>query len=414
LFTAVALATALSIGSGSGTVTAAPGELDRTFASDGVAELNIASRSEAFDGVAVDGNAPAACGRSDNDVLVAKFRRGGAPNHTFSGNGWTTLDFAGRLDSAYACAFLADGRIAAAGSVTMRRGSSRFSVFVFKLNGAPDPKFSGDGVATVAFPDGYPSAAYHLVVQPNGKIVAVGESFQSGTPSFGNFVAVRLRSNGSLDDTFSGDGRIHVGFGAGDDGAWRVRLQRDGKLVMAGWTWDRADHLWNTAVVRLRRDGVLDDTFAGDGKAIYDLVPGGDDWSYGLDVRRTGQIVIGVVNDTMRKPIVLQVTATGKRDRVFGRGDGVARSLGSGFYLQDLVLQDDGKIIIVGEDDSAADPAAIRLTRRGLRDDAFDDDGRSVISRPTFVSVGAAAVDAKGRLLIAGSSSVAELMRLRT
>ena len=71
-----------------------------------------------------------------------------------------------------------------------------------------------------------------------------------------------------------------------------------------------------------------------------------------------------------------KVTATGKRDRTFGRGDGVARTLGSGFYLRDLVLQDDGKVVIVGEDDGAANPGAIRLTRRGVLDNAFGGDGR--------------------------------------
>lgn len=389
-----------------------PGDLDRSFADDGVAKLDLDGHSELFEGVTLDGNRPAACGYSDGDVLVARFGPGGALDRTFGGNGWVTLDLSGGTDQAFACAFLPDGRIAAAGTVTMPRGTNRFAVFVFKRNGRPDPGFSDDGVAPVAFPDGFPSWAYHLVVQANGRIVAVGETFHSGSPSLGDFVAARLRRDGRLDDTFSGDGRIHISFGADNDGAWRVRLQRDGTLVLAGWTKDRRHDEWNTAVARLRPSGALDDSFAGDGKAIYDLVDRGDDWAYGLGVRRAGEIVVGVVNDAARKPMVLQVTATGKRDRVFGGGDGVATNLATGFYLEDLVLQDDGNIVLVGEDDRAGSPGAIRLTRRGARDETFGDNGRAVIPRPASVSVGAAAIDTRGRVLIAGSSSVAELMRI--
>ena len=48
-----------------------------------------------------------------------------------------------------------------------------------------------------------------------------------------DFALARYNPNGSLDTSFSGDGKRSTGFG-GDDAANAVALQADGKIVAAG------------------------------------------------------------------------------------------------------------------------------------------------------------------------------------
>src|SRR2546427_381241 len=103
--------------------------------------------------------------------------------------------------------------------------------------GGLDPSFSGDGKQTTDF--GTPEArtgdqADAVAIQGDGKIVAVGST---GSLSSSNFALARYNTNGSLDTSFSGDGKQITGFGAGtNDQANGVALQADGKIVAAGGT----------------------------------------------------------------------------------------------------------------------------------------------------------------------------------
>ena len=75
----------------------------------------------------------------------------------------------------------------------------------------------------------------------NGKIVAMGTADNGfGTGSL-DYALVRLNTNGSLDTTFSGNGKVTVDFGGGIDRGSALALQpSDGKYVVAGYTFDGA------------------------------------------------------------------------------------------------------------------------------------------------------------------------------
>ena len=95
------------------------------------------------------------------------------------------------------------------------------------------------------------TAANSLTLQSDGKLVLGGSSGSNGILDFS---VVRLNADGSLDTTFSGDGKAVIELGSPDQ-AKSVVVQPDGKLVLAG----------TTGVVRLNADGSLDTTFSGDG-----------------------------------------------------------------------------------------------------------------------------------------------------
>src|SRR2546430_11761583 len=89
-------------------------------------------------------------------------------------------------------------------------------VFSASAEAAPgdlDPTFSGDGRQVSDFGAG-PSAASDAARQGDGKIVAVGAADR-------NFLVARYNLDGSLDTSFSGDGRDQTNF-MGFDGATNV------------------------------------------------------------------------------------------------------------------------------------------------------------------------------------------------
>jgi uncharacterized delta-60 repeat protein len=93
-----------------------------------------------------------------------------------------------------------------------------------------DPTFGSRGKVTTDF--GGNEMGWAVEVQRDGKPVVAGDSFNPG-PS-GAFVLARYTANGQLDRSFDADGRVTTGIGDGFSGAFDVALQPDGKIVAAG------------------------------------------------------------------------------------------------------------------------------------------------------------------------------------
>ena len=54
-----------------------------------------------------------------------------------------------------------------------------------------------------------------------------------------DFALVRYNTDGSLDTTFDGDGKVTTDIGSGHDRAFSVAIQSDGKIVAAGYSRQR-------------------------------------------------------------------------------------------------------------------------------------------------------------------------------
>jgi uncharacterized delta-60 repeat protein len=77
--------------------------------------------------------------------------------------------------------------------------------------------------------------------------------------------AVRWTTKGALDTTFDGDGKAFVDFGIQDnDRAYGAALDADGKLVMGGFSYTATG--MDLAVARLTTAGTIDNTFSSDGR----------------------------------------------------------------------------------------------------------------------------------------------------
>ena len=69
-----------------------------------------------------------------------------------------------------------------------------------------------------------------------------------------------IYSDGSLDTTFSGNGKVVTDFLGGADEANAVAIQSDGKIVAAGYATDPSSRNY-FALARYNSDGTLDTTF---------------------------------------------------------------------------------------------------------------------------------------------------------
>ena len=129
-----------------------------------------------------------------------------------------------------AVAIQPNGRIVAAGNYDI------FALGIARLlpDGRLDKSFGGDGVVRTQVV-GNEQAFSALALQPGGKILAAGYSgpHESSDDVVPRFVVVRYRWDGSLDDTWGGNGKVATFFPNGARGAGAA-LQPDGNLVVVG------------------------------------------------------------------------------------------------------------------------------------------------------------------------------------
>ena len=140
------------------------------------------------------------------------------------------------------------------------------------MDGTLDPDFGAGGGVLTSLSDLFDEAASGLV-QPDGKIVAVGYSIRDEEPVIVDFGVARYLTAGALDPSFGGgDGKFtfSVGQEAGRTGAIAVALDADGRLVLTGGTYNAIGQPV-VAVVRLDSAGALDTTFDGDGIVLTNL-----------------------------------------------------------------------------------------------------------------------------------------------
>jgi uncharacterized delta-60 repeat protein len=106
-----------------------------------------------------------------------------------------------------------------------------------------------------------------VIQQADGKLVVAGYSWNGSND---DFALARYNADGSLDTGFDGDGKVTTAIGTGyDDRGFSVIQQADGKLVVAGTSYNGSNY--DVALVRYNADGSLDTGFDGDGKVTTDM-----------------------------------------------------------------------------------------------------------------------------------------------
>jgi len=345
---------------------AASGDLDTTFSGDGKIIQSFGGTEHGGTDIAVQANGKVvavgdkvtAVGR---DFAIARYNPNGSLDATFSGDGRQVVNI-GVMDQAMGVAIQTDGKIVVAGQ-TCNSNYSLCDVALARLNtnGTLDTSFSLDGKVITNFGSGDNGGA-DLSMQGN-KILVVGYS-HDGTSY--NATVYRYLSNGSLDTTFSGDGILPINFGAVD--FFTGVAVYSGKIYVAGYSATSDFNASDIIAARLNSNGTLDSTFSGDGKVKTNL----GTLDYGFDLAISGGKVV-VVGRSDGNIAIVQYTASGALDPTFSGDGSLVTDLGFPSPWLTTVAIQAGKIVGVGG--TGVDGLLVRFTATGNRDTTFSADG---------------------------------------
>jgi uncharacterized delta-60 repeat protein len=287
------------------------------------------------------------------DFKIVRYNTNGSLDRSFGSGGIVTTTFpAGSY--AFDVALQADGKIIAVGTVFTafdpgEQSDTDFALARYNPDGSADTTFGNGGQVSTDFV-GMEDDAFSVLIQPDGKIVAVGSANSSAT--FYDFAAARYLSNGTLDTTFGVAGKVQTDFGDQNfDRARSAALQSDGKIVAAGFAISQNGGVQNFAVARYTASGILDTTFSGDGKTQIDF---GNCCQSATKVllQSDGKIVVvgGSNGESSDDDFLLaRLNRRGALDATFGVGGEVRTSFGDlNGGANGAALQSDGKIVAVG------------------------------------------------------------------
>ncbi|MGI8639710.1 MAG: FG-GAP-like repeat-containing protein [Pyrinomonadaceae bacterium] len=335
---------------------AASGILDAAFGTGGKVTTNFGgeeiARAVALqpDGKIVTAGFVRILGTGFNEnFALARYNSNGSLDTSFDGDGKVTTDFLGFPDRAEAIAIQPDGKIVVAGQAanTPPGGTALFALARYNSDGSLDTSFDGDGKLTTSFINGFESA-FDLAVQPDGKLIVVG---RASNQSSGGAALARYNGNGSLDTSFGTDGKIIASLGGGGGSAEAVALQSDGKIVIGGYARGVGRFDEDFMVARLNSNGQFDTTFGTNGVTLTDMSNGDDDAALDIALQVDSKVVaVGYAVQQTGDFAITRYNANGTLDTNFGNGGKVITEFGNEFSTANgVVIQADGKIVTAGQ-----------------------------------------------------------------
>lgn len=347
---------------------------------------------------------------------LARYNTDGILDAGFGTGGVVTTAIGSVDDEAFAIAIQSsDDKIVVAGYSSVKNGSSiqsRLALARYNANdGSLDATFNPvdhngivilDASTYVSSSDPaaiiFSAKAFALVTQLDGveeKIVAAGLAYRTvpdGDKSRkqNEFLLVRFHPNGSPDSGFNGGDAANIsgivttaiGTDYGNDQAYALAVDMNGKLVAAGSSYAAQGVV---AVVRYNSDGSLDTTFNTTGKVTTTIITNGGAAAMRMYVnaQNVEQIVIAGTgfNNTFGEFIVARYNPDGHLDKTFGSGGKVHTAILYGAGAFGVAIQSDGNPVTAGYSNGYFNPppqpqapdqfTLIRYTNDGKVDTTF-------------------------------------------
>lgn len=377
------------------------GSLDPSFGNGGIVITDLGGDYDTAYGMAIqpDDGKIVVVGLTgpelDTDFAVVRYNSNGSLDTSFDSDGRVITNVGGYYDTANTVAVQpSSGEILVAGTT-----GGQFALTRYNSNGSLDTSFDADGIVTTTI-NNY-GVILDMALQPDGRIVAVGYSLDENF--FPDFALARYNGNGSLDTSFDTDGIVTTSIGERDNMASAIKLQSDGKIIVAGVanTVVRKDF----ALARYNSNGSLDPTFDGDG-IVVSALGSGYSGAAALALQGDGRIVAaGNANSTFA---VARYQTNGSLDPTFDADGKVFTNLGNGSdRAAEMALQPDGKIIVVGSRWSGnfTDVAVVRYNRDGGLDPTFGNEGITITPvNNSSDNAYAVAVQPDGKIVVVGTT----------
>ena len=259
-------------------------------------------------------------------------------------------------------------------------------------------------------------------LQADSKLVLAGYCPNPNTGR-NDYCVVRYNTDGSLDTSFNGTGKLLFSMGADDDQGHAMAIQPDGKILVTG-ACVTVNSEYDFCTARLNADGSFDTTFgpSGDGRVITPA--GGSGTNFGNHARtiaiqtvapNVGKIVVGGTctpsTDANQRLCAVRYHTNGVLDSTFN-GTGVfvepAHTDGQVITMA-MALQADDKLVFVRNCNNFTDFCTIRYTANGVIDTTFNGTGRVQTdfsaARDIVTSV---KIQADQKILVSGSCDNSE------
>jgi uncharacterized delta-60 repeat protein len=242
------------------------GSLDTTFSTDGSVITDFGGREYGGDIILQPDGKIVAIGTRElppdpntyyNDFALVRYNSDGSVDTSFGVNGLTIIDF-GESETGYSGVLQPDGKIiVGGGSLDMpftytSDPNLDFILARYNSNGSLDESFgiSGKVITDIAKMD----YNQRVALQSDGKIVTVGLADH-------NFLLARYNDNGSPDATFGTNGLVITDFGNHDVNS-DILIQPDGKILATGCSWDSGGSGATNLLLARYHNGTIPDTTA--------------------------------------------------------------------------------------------------------------------------------------------------------
>lgn len=382
----------------------ASGAPDSTFGVGGVITTDLGGSDSAYAvGIQADGKIVVA-GSTSGDYGLVRYQSNGVIDSSFGTGGVVYTDI-GANDSVAGLVVLVDGKIVVGGG--NNTGDDWNPQLVrYTLTGSLDAAFGQNGIVAGQL-EGV-QYMHDMALQPDGRILLVG---RQGNQETADLLAIRYNANGTLDSTFGGAGDAPEGILVrdlhdGEDSARSVALQDNGRIVMAGGTYDGS---YQIAVSRFLENGIPDTSFGNElvpGVATTEV--GTVDEVAGMVRFADGGVLLAGTSPTL-DPIVgtrvhgvlARYKPDGALDPAFG-DDGLVRVdvTPEDDFVRAVGLQPDGKIVVAGYEADANGGFIARYDSQGVLDPGFGTGG--TVMESGLPPIGALMVQPDGRVVVAG------------
>ena len=365
----------------------ADGTLDTTFDGDGKVTTDFTDNINGIENgkcvtVQADGKILVA-GECEGDFAIVRYNTDGSLDTTFSNDGKVITTF-GSSEFINSVIVQPDGKILAVGSTIGGYPTANLALARYNADGSLDTSFDLDGKLTLDI--GIWDEPKSVKILSSGKIIVVGNAGYAG--DLGDIELVRLNADGSFDSSFNGNGKVITDFGGGNTGLNVTELP-NGKLLVTGFAQPLETHISISKYFTIslyNTDGTLDTSFSGDGKLTTDV--GAMDVVSNVIVQDDGKILVsGVVYSNYAGNFALnRYYADGTLDSSFSVDGKLTTDLGGDDQCTSMIVQPDGKILLAGT--SNGNFVTVRYNTDGSLDTTFSDPNTGTDGNDTLIAVG--------------------------
>lgn len=285
------------------------------------------------------------------NIFMVRYTADGRPDSSFGENSIVNTDL-GLSEFCNDIAIQEDGKILAVGRLTndSTGGYEGLLIVRYLSDGRVDASFGDHGKVvtnTLAKP-----AGTSIAVKADGKIICGGFGKQGILNSNNLFMIFQYDSQGKLDSSFGVTGIAKADFETkGNDNLNTLLIQPDGKIVAAGNTGVFGNSTRNFCAARYKIDGNLDTSFGINGKVITNF-PGLESEANTISILPNNKIILGGLANILGSDANFAISyylPDGKPDSSFGENGRVITDMGFSDWVWSTAVQPDGKILAAGQ-----------------------------------------------------------------